>query len=84
MENLKAYLKDTYNEFVYKTTWPTFSDLQKILPSSVFKRVHKSYMVSVNKIDSIQRNIVVIGKERIPISATYKDDFYRFINIIEN
>jgi len=29
MEKLRAYLKDTYNEFVYKTTWPTFSDLQK-------------------------------------------------------
>ncbi len=29
MENIKAYLKDTYNEFAYKTTWPTFSELQK-------------------------------------------------------
>ncbi len=65
-------------------TLQTFSDLQQILPSSIFKRVHKSYMVSINKIDSIQRNVVVIGKERIPISITYKDDFYRFININEN
>jgi len=29
MKNIKAYLKDTYNEFTYKTTWPTFSELQK-------------------------------------------------------
>ena len=29
MENLKLYLKDTYNEFIHKTSWPTLSDLQK-------------------------------------------------------
>ena len=29
MENIKVYLKDTYTEFTEKTTWPTFSDLQK-------------------------------------------------------
>jgi preprotein translocase subunit SecE len=29
MENLKLYLKDTYNEFVYKTSWPALSELQK-------------------------------------------------------
>ncbi|MCT4623813.1 MAG: preprotein translocase subunit SecE [Schleiferiaceae bacterium] len=29
MENIKSYLKDTYVEFTEKTTWPTFSDLQK-------------------------------------------------------
>ena len=27
--DVKAYLKDTYNEFMFKTTWPTFSELQK-------------------------------------------------------
>jgi len=65
-------------------TLQTFSDLQEVLPSAIFKRVHKSYMVSVNKIDSVERTIIVIGKERIPISSTYKDDFYRFISISES
>ncbi len=65
-------------------TLQTFSDLQEHLPSTIFKRVHKSYMVSVNKIDSVERTIIVIGKERIPISSTYKDEFYRFISIYES
>ena len=29
MEKLKLYLKDTYNEFIYKTSWPTLTELQK-------------------------------------------------------
>ena len=65
-------------------TLQTFTDLQDLLPNSVFKRVHKSYMVSVNKIDRIERTIIVIGKERIPISSTYKDDFFRFIRVSES
>lgn len=65
-------------------TLQTFSNLQQLLPSNIFKRVHKSYMVSINQIDRIERTIIVIGKERIPISSTYKDEFYQFINIPEN
>lgn len=65
-------------------TLQTFSNLAQILPHNNFKRVHKSYMVSVKKIDRIERTIVEIGKERIPISSTYKDDFFRFIGIVEN
>jgi DNA-binding LytR/AlgR family response regulator len=64
-------------------TLQTFSELLQILPNDNFKRVHKSYMVSIDKIDSIERNVIVIGRERIPISATYKDDFYRAINVSE-
>lgn len=64
-------------------TLQTFSELGLLLPNNNFKRVHKSYLISVNKVDRVERNVVVIGKERIPLSATYKDDFYRFINIAE-
>ncbi len=65
-------------------TLQTFTDLQQLLPSSIFRRVHKSYMVSVNKIESVERTIIVIGKKRIPISSTYKDNFFRFISVSEN
>ena len=61
-------------------TLQTFSELQKILPESNFKRVHKSYLIAVDKIDRIERQIVVIGKERIPVSATYREAFFDFIN----
>jgi len=62
-------------------TLQTFSELLQLLPKSNFIRVHKSYIVSIDKIDSIERNVIIIDKVRIPISATYKDDFFAIVNI---
>lgn len=61
-------------------TLQTFSELQQLLPKMKFQRVHKSYLVSITHIDVIERNYIVIDKKRIPISATYKDNFHQFIN----
>ncbi|MCF8367226.1 MAG: LytTR family transcriptional regulator DNA-binding domain-containing protein, partial [Bacteroidales bacterium] len=38
--------------------------------------VHKSYMVAINKIKSVEKNRITIGEEIIPISDTYKDSFF--------
>ncbi|MFT5748268.1 MAG: two-component system LytT family response regulator [Saprospiraceae bacterium] len=43
-------------------------------------RVHKSYMIALNKIESIERNRIKIGGQLIPISETYKAFFYAQIN----
>lgn len=51
----------------------TLSQLEKQLPGNLFMRMHKSYMVSLLKIDSIQGNMVLIGKERIPVSRTTRE-----------
>ncbi len=59
----------------------TFSELQRLLPHANFVRVHKSYLVSIDKIDSIERNVIRINAVNIPISATYKNDFYRIISL---
>lgn len=64
-------------------TLHTFSDLLNHLPAADFRRVHKSYVVSMDKIKSIERNVVLISEERIPISAKYKDDFFNTINAID-
>ena len=57
-------------------TLQNFSELEQMLPPSAVCRVHKSYMVSLSKIDMIERGRIVIGDHRIPISATYKDAFF--------
>ncbi|GLR20189.1 LytR/AlgR family response regulator transcription factor [Portibacter lacus] len=62
-------------------TIQTFSELEHSLSNSSLKRVHKSYMVALDKINRVERNVIIIGEERIPISNTYKDDFYRSIDI---
>ncbi|MEO0338798.1 MAG: response regulator transcription factor [Bacteroidota bacterium] len=61
-------------------TLQTFSDLEEILPATKVCRVHKSYMVALEKIEAIERGRVLIGEQRIPISASYKESFYQNIN----
>jgi len=42
-------------------------------------RVHKSYIVALNKIDTIEKNRIFIGSEVIPIGETYRDIFLKRI-----
>ncbi len=60
-------------------TLQTFGDLEKELPKSLFCRVHKSFIVPLNRIDLIEHNRIKIKDKLIPISETYKADFYKKI-----
>ncbi len=60
-------------------TLQTFGELEKYLPKDRFIRVHKSYVVSMDKIEFVERNRIKIGDKRIPISDTYKGDFLQQI-----
>jgi two-component system, LytTR family, response regulator len=57
------------------TTTQNFRTLEQQLPPYFFLRVHKSYIVSLNKIDSIEKNTVKIKDKMIPVSDTYKKKF---------
>lgn len=61
-------------------TLQNFGELEQIIPSSIVCRVHKSYMVGIKKIESIERSRILIGNQRIPISDTYKELFFQVIN----
>lgn len=61
-------------------TLQNFSEFEKVIPASVVCRVHKSYMVALHKIESIERNRIKIADQLIPISDTYKDLFFQLIN----
>lgn len=60
-------------------TLQTLKLLDDKLPASRFMRVHKSYIVALNRIESIERNRIYIGKAVIPIGDTYRDEFFRRI-----
>lgn len=55
--------------------------MQEQLPVQQFVRVHKSYIVSLDKIDSIERNRIFIGDAVIPVGDTFKE---YFMELIEN
>jgi len=61
-------------------TLKTFKDFEKDISSSLICRVHKSFMISLDKIESIERDRIKINGVLIPISETYKKFFYAIIN----
>lgn len=73
-EGLKDYIKI----HIPGKTVVTLNSLKKfeeILPDELFVRVHKSFIVPLSKIDSIQHNRIAIGKTMIPIGDNYKSVF---------
>ncbi len=62
------------------TTLTTFGELEKELPSARFCRVHKSYLIALDKIESIEKDFIHIAETVIPLSGTYKKLFFEKIN----
>ncbi len=62
-------------------TLQTFKDFEQEIPPSFICRVHKSFMVAVDKIESIERDRIKIKDTLIPISETYKKTFFSVINL---
>jgi two-component system, LytTR family, response regulator LytT len=54
--------------------------LESKLPESKFMRVHRSFIVNLEKIDTIDRSRIVFGKEYIPVSDQYKDKFQLYLD----
>lgn len=54
-------------------TYLTFHSIEEYLPSNRFVKTHKSYIVAMHKVESIEGNEILIGKHRIPISRTEKE-----------
>lgn len=61
-------------------TLQTFAEFERQIPPNIICRVHKSYMVSLDKIDSIEKDRIKIKDRIIPISETYKKRFFSLIN----
>lgn len=58
----------------------TMKGIEDMLPSSAFMRVHRSYIVALDKIDSIQPGMeILIGRTIIPVSDSYKDAFNEYL-----
>ncbi len=62
-------------------TLMTMKDLQSKLPN-FFIRVHRSYIVNLNKIESIEKGELRLGNHEVPISETYEKELLRQINLL--
>lgn len=65
-------------------TLQTMKSLEKKLPSNIFKRIHRSYIVNLDKIDALMGNMVEVKEKgqvkHIPVGKNYRDELLELIN----
>lgn len=81
IEGLKEYVK-VYTIHSEKPilSLSSLKILETKLPADKFMRVHRSFIVNLEKIDTIDRSRIVFGKKYIPIGNQYKDKFQEFLD----
>ena len=79
IEGLKDYIS-IFTQAERIITLQNMKKMEDALPPQYFTRVHKSYIVSINKIDSIERSRIFIGEKIIPVGDTYREDFFKIID----
>ena len=81
VEGLKDYVKIYIEDEPHPIlSLMSLKSLEEILPSSQFIRVHRSFIVQLSQIKVIERNRIVFGKQYIPISDSYKTQFFEYLN----
>ncbi|MEI6694977.1 MAG: LytTR family DNA-binding domain-containing protein [Bacteroidota bacterium] len=79
IEALGDYVKIHTNDKVI-VTYQSMKKIEALLPSASFTRIHKSFIVSISKIKSIEGNMVEVKDEKLPIGSNYKQDFQHIID----
>ena len=80
IEGLKDYVRiqtDTPQGGIL--TLMNMKNIEERLPADTFLRIHRSYIVNINQIKTIERNRIVFGKVYIPVSDSYKDRFAKML-----
>lgn len=78
IEGMKDYLR-IHLPNARIMTLMSFSRMEKALPSDRFRRIHKSFIIPVDKIDQVERTMVIIGSHKIPIGNKYRKEFFDYL-----
>ncbi len=78
VEGLKEYVRFVCNSGRYVSLW-SMKNLEDSLPSERFMRVHKSFIVNLNKVKALDGNCLEIEGHRVPISRQRREEVVRKI-----
>ncbi len=83
VEALKDYMQIVTADVKY-TIHATMKDIERKLPKSVFQRLHRSFIVNMDKISSISGSDVIIADihKEIPVGGNYREEFGERINVL--
>lgn len=80
IEGLDDYLKIHIDNQKTIVARMTMKSLLEKLPVAEFVRVHRSFIVSINKVNKIRNKVIFVNEEEIPLSSTYEEEFLNRIN----
>jgi DNA-binding LytR/AlgR family response regulator len=80
IESIKDYIK-VITATGMVITKQSISSVEEMLPKEKFVRIHRSYIVSVSKIESYNHELVWIAKQELPISRMYRHEVTRILEI---
>ena len=78
VEGLKDYVKIATEQKNYVTK-SSMKNVEDRLPSDRFKRVHKSFIVNLDRVQAFENNHLVIGEYRIPLGSNNREEFLEFL-----
>lgn len=78
IEGLKEYVRIVCTDARH-VTLESLKNLEQLLPQEAFIRVHKSFIVAKDKVQQLNGNMLEIGKHKIPISRTKKEEVVEWI-----
>jgi DNA-binding LytR/AlgR family response regulator len=81
LEAMGDYVK-VHTQQKFHVLHATLKSIEEKLPASKFLRVHRSYIVSLNKIDFIQEGMITIGKATVPVADTYRSALNKRLNLL--
>jgi len=74
---VKVHLKSKNHPLLSLTS---MKNMEELLPKDRFMRVHRSFIISLDHIDSISKNMIHIGDQQIAVGDLYKDQFSEFVS----
>lgn len=77
IEGLDDYLKIHVNDGKPIVVRMTMKNMLEKLPTDKFIRVHRSFIVAINKIESIRNKMIKLGDKQIPIGNRFEDEFQK-------
>ncbi len=81
IENQKDYVKIYLSDGRAIMTLMSLKSLEEKMPRNAFMKVHRSYIVSLQHLTTVERNRIVIGKHYIPVSEAYKAELQKYLGL---
>lgn len=78
IESAKDYVK-VFTKDKYYITRQTISSVEAMLSGNEFVRIHRSFIIAVNKIKSFNNELVEIGNKELPIGKLYRNNFVKMV-----